>query len=199
MEIACIVGRPSMTATFSPGCRASSPHSSKKRTATWRFAGGFHVRGACLAPDWHALRTAWEGPLALHVLYADVHATDCPFAEDALGDQYLIRDGSIVRLDGETGDVTAYAPDLLTFDAAVRADPIGYLNLAPLERFRADGGSLESGQLLSVYPPFCMAESADGVSYRAIGNLDRRRSLAALAAQIRAIPDGTPIEIVVRQ
>ena len=163
------------------------------------FDGGLHLRGACHAPPWHALRTAWEGPLALHMLYPDIRATDCPFAEDALGDQYLIREGAIFRLDGETGDVRPFAADLYTFDADARGDPIGYLNLAPLERFRAEGGSLAIGQSLSVYPPFCVAESAGGVSYRAVDTLSRRSSLAALAAQLRELPDGTRIDLVVRE
>jgi hypothetical protein len=163
------------------------------------YNGGLHLRGACKAPLWHALRTAWNGPLALHALYPHIRATDCPFAEDALGDQYLIRDGAIIHLDGETGDVGPFATDLYAFDAATHADPVNCLNLAPLDRFRAEGGSLAPGQLLSVYPPFCLAESADGVSFRAIDALDRRAALAALARQLRDLPDGTPIELVVRK
>jgi hypothetical protein len=161
------------------------------------YDGGLHVRGACHTPAWHALRTAWDGPLAFHTLYPSIRPDDCPFAEDALGDQYLMRDGAIVHLDGETGDVSLFASDLYAFDAAVRDDPVSCLGLAPLEQFRTDGGALAAGQLLSVYPPFCMATESGGVSLRAIDALDRRRSLAALALQIRQLPDGATVDLVV--
>ncbi|MES3035265.1 MAG: SMI1/KNR4 family protein [Gemmatimonadota bacterium] len=163
------------------------------------FHGGLHLRGACHAPAWHALRSAWDGPDALHALYGTVQRDDCPFAEDALGDQYLIRDGAILRLDAETGTVSEFAKDLDTFQAAVRADPSEYLTLAPLEQFRVDGGVLGLGQLLSVYPPFCSTESANGVSYRAIDALERRRWLASFAQQIRALPDGSTLAVVVHE
>ena len=28
--------------------------------------GALHIRGACMAPDWHSLRTAWQGEVAMH-------------------------------------------------------------------------------------------------------------------------------------
>ena len=49
--------------------------------------GGFHVRGACIAPAWHSLRAAWEGEYALHHLYPDVAETDIPQAEDRFQQQ----------------------------------------------------------------------------------------------------------------
>src|SRR5690349_12608125 len=67
--------------------------------------GGLHVRGACCEPAWHSLRTAWEGEAAFHVLYPSVEADDVPFAEDCLGDQFLLRNGLVWQLAGETGDV----------------------------------------------------------------------------------------------
>lgn len=62
-------------------------------------------------------------------------------------------------------------------------------------QFRAEGGSLAPGQLLSVYPPFCTKESADGVSLAAVPATDRPGFLAEFARQLP--PDG-PIRIEVR-
>jgi hypothetical protein len=109
------------------------------------YHGGLHVRGACRAPEWHSLRAAWDGPRALHRLFPAVSAADVPFAEDALGDQFLERDGVVHRLHGETGAVESLGVDQAGFDAMVREDPIEYLGLHPLERFRAEGGVLEPG------------------------------------------------------
>jgi hypothetical protein len=157
------------------------------------YYGGLHVRGACHAPEWHSLRAAWFGENALHALFPAIKPADIPFAEDAFGDQYVLRSGAVCRLSAESGELEPLGLDLMAFDSEVRADPIGFLALAPLEAFRARGGALNPGQLLNVYPPFIAKESSSGVSYRAISALEQRRWLADLARQLRNVPDGTRI------
>jgi hypothetical protein len=149
------------------------------------YHGGLHVRGACMEPRWHSLREAWFGQEAIHRLYPAVQESDIPFAEDALGDQFLLRD--------EVVYIESLDAGLYDFDQAVRSDPVDYLGLAPLENFRAQGGALAPGQLLSVYPPFVLQGDGGDPSYRAIDSLDRRRSLASLARQLRELPDGTQV------
>jgi len=159
------------------------------------YNGGLHVRGACHDPKWHSLRSAWLGPAALHRLFPVLSSSDIPFGEDALGHQFIIRDGVVHRLDAEVGELESLAVDLADFDAAARSDPVEYLRLQPLERFRAEGGSLEPGQLLSVYPPYVFQESASNVSLRAIPASDRIAFLAHLAASIRDLPDGARVSM----
>lgn len=157
------------------------------------FGGGLHIRGACSEPTWHSLRDAWFGRDALHRLYGLVQESDIPFGEDAFGDQFLLRSGVVYRLAGETGEVESLEVDLYNFDRAIRADPVGYLSLAPLEEFRAQGGAIQPGQLLDVFPPFVIKSDSSTRSYRAIGALERRRWLAHLAEQLRDLPDGTAV------
>lgn len=159
------------------------------------YHGGLHVRGACRAPAWHSLRAAWEGEGALYRLFPAVVPADVPFGEDALGDQLLLRGGEVHRLATEVGDVEALGVDLAGFDAAVRADPVGYLGLQPLEAFRAGGGALAPGELLSVYPPFVVATEDPTRSYRAVPVADRVGFLAGLAAQLRALPDRASVDL----
>jgi hypothetical protein len=159
------------------------------------FGGGLHIRGACRGPAWHALRTAWDGPLALYTLYNAVRPSDIPFAEDAVGDQFLLRDGVVHRLEAETGEIVSLDRELTAFLEASCADPIGFLQLAPLQQFWRKGGRLGPGQLLSVYPPFCTDESRAGVSLRAISAAERIGWLADFAAQIQDLPDGTSVQI----
>jgi len=161
------------------------------------FHGGLHVRGACFEPAWHSLRAAWLGERAIHRYFPDVLVDDIPFAEDALGDQFLLRDKTVYKLSGETGEIASLDMSLLEFDTNVRADPDEFLELAPLERFRSEGGALEPGQLLSVMPPFVFSESADGVSFRAIPAAQRLSFLSKLARQIRDLPDGTQVKLKV--
>ena len=156
------------------------------------------MRGACSAPEWHSLRAAWEGPRALHRLFPVLRPEDVPFGEEALGDQFVLREGVVHRLRAETGELESLRVDLPDFDAAVRRDPVEYLGLHPLEQFRAEGGVLAPGQLLSAYPPFCATESGGGVSLRAVPAGDRLGFLASLAAQLRDLPDGTALEFVIQ-
>jgi hypothetical protein len=155
-----------------------------------QFHGGLHVRGACRQPSWHSLRDAWVGGHAFHSLYPAVHLEDIPFAEDCLGDQFILREGRVLRLSAETGELQALDLDLAGFFRAVQADPIGFLPLEPLLQFQRDGSALEPGQLLAAYPPFCTEQPADGVHLAAIPADERRRFLADFAAQIRDVPDG---------
>lgn len=159
------------------------------------YHGGLHLRGACLAPEWHSLRSAWFGERAVHKLFPVVAADDLPFGEDALGNQFVLRGGIVQRLDTELGEMQSLGVDLADFDAAVRADPVEYLSLQPLERFRAEGGELRPGELLNAYPPYVFRQSAAGVSLRAVSAGDRLEFLAALAASLRDLPDGASISI----
>lgn len=163
------------------------------------FDGGFHVRGACINPTWHSLRYWWLGAGALHALFPLVEPSDIPFAEDALGDQYLLRGGLVYRLSAELGELRSLGVDLRAFDLAVRKDPVGYLSLEPLEEFRSQGGTLEPGQLLSVYPPFATKEAATGVSYKAVPTADRIRFLAEFARQVANVKDGGQIALRFRE
>ena len=158
------------------------------------YRGGLHVRGACLAPAWHSLRGAWRGAQRIAARYPGVRATDIPFAEDAVGDQFLLREGAVYRLSGETGEVEGLGVALTEFFALVQRDAIAYLGLQPLIQFEREGCRLEPGQLLSAYPPFCTAESERGVSLRAVDHAERIGFLADLAAQIRDLPPGAKVQ-----
>jgi hypothetical protein len=157
------------------------------------FGGGLHLRGASRTPAWHSLRHAWDGPTALHNQFRAVRATDVPFAQDALGDQYLLRDDQVWRLTAESGDLAPLGVELNAFLAEACNDPVANLSLEPLEEFVAQGGELQPGQLLSVYPPF-VVKTDSPPSYRAIPVHDRLVYLANLARQIGDLPDGTEIE-----
>lgn len=164
-----------------------------------QFHGGLHVRGVCREPPWHSLRNAWDGDVAFHRLYPEVRPADVPFAEDCLGDQFLLRGSRVWRLSAETGAVESLEIGLDGFFEAVEADPVEFLSLHPLLQFQAEGKHLEPGQLLAAFPPFCTTESADGVSLAAISADERRRFLADSAAQLRDVPEGGTINFRVEE
>ena len=163
----------------------------------WVLAGGtFHVRGACLDPHWHSMRAAWEGALALFRLYPEVTETDIPLAEDCFGDQYMIRDSKIIQLYGETGEIVDTGLTWEAFAKAVERDPIGFLEISLFQSFLDGGGVLLPEESLSVYPPF-VAKECVNPSLRPVPRLERRSFLADFARQIRNVPDGQSVRIVI--
>jgi hypothetical protein len=164
-----------------------------------QFGGGLHIRGACREPDWHALATVWFGVHALYRHYPAVTTEDIPFGQDTVGDQFLLRNGIVFRLSSETGELESLHCSLFRFLEAAQADPIEYLSLQPLIEFYNTGGRLEPGQLISVYPPFCTKESAEGVALRAVPALERLAFLAHFAAQIAQAPTDQQIRLTISE
>ena len=169
----------------------------RQRNGCVAYRGGFHVRGACIEPAWHSLRAAWEGPMALHSLYEEILESDVPFAEDGLGDQYLLRDEEVWHLWAETGEVEQIAPSLDAFLSDVLARPSEVLSLEPVLAFLDAGQELQPGQLLMAYPPFCVSQSDQGVTLTAVSTPDRREFLATIARQIHGLPDGAEVQFKV--
>lgn len=149
--------------------------------------GALHIRGASLTPEWHSLRYAWRGTNAFHTLYEGVQPTDIPFAQDQLGDQFLLRDSAVLRLAGETGEVEPLADSLEDFFTRLSDDIEGFLNVGL-------GHVLKPGQLLLAHPPFVFLESGAGASLKPVQAGEVILFHADLARQIRDIPDGGQID-----
>jgi hypothetical protein len=175
-----------------PAELAAALHS---RNGCIAYLGALHVRGACHAPAWHSLRHAWEGPDALHALFEEVRLADVPFAEDAFGDQFLLRDGSVVSLSGELGEITPVADSLETFAASLLSDAEQVLDYQPLLTFRQSGAELVPGQLLAAYPPFALRSEHSTRELRAVDALERRRFLAELARRLHGLPEGADVRL----
>ena len=152
-------------------------------------SGALHVRGATHSPDWHSLRKALQGDHALHRLYDSVRVSDIPFAQDQVGDQFILRDGSIHRLAAETGEIVSFCSGFAEFLAGVENDIEQFLNVGLQHK-------LEPGQLLHAYPPFCFA-SPNGNSLRALSATEVILVHADLARQIRDLPDGAQVVLKV--
>ncbi|HVF98455.1 MAG TPA: hypothetical protein VND68_01345, partial [Chloroflexia bacterium] len=136
---------------------------------------------------------------AFHEHYPGVLPTDVPFAQDAIGDQYLLRDGIVHWLYTETGDIESLRIGLIEFLETAQANPDGYLGLQLLRRFLAGGGTLQPGELLHVYPPLCTVEAKSGVSVTAVPAGERFKFLAEFAARVRGVSEGGQIEMSVEE
>lgn len=156
------------------------------------YHGAIHFRGCVERPTWNSLREAWLGENCFHRLYPDIVASDIPFAQDQFGDQYLLRGAAVFHLAAETGDLTQFAPDLDTFLAGINDDIAEYLNIG-LDH------ELQPGFLLHAYPPFCTAESGERASLRPVPADELILFHADFACQIRDVPEGGKINIVVTE
>jgi len=143
----------------------------------------------------HVLSAVWDSETAFHRIYPSVEEQWIPFAEDCVGDQFFLGDGSILHLEAETGDVHATAMTLCQFFEAVEADPVKALKAEPLLKFRQEKGDLPEGQLILAYPPFCTEDSGAGVSLTATDASQVHRFHADLARQLP--PDGGKLQFKV--
>ena len=159
------------------------------------FGGGLHVRGVCHEPVWHSLDRILTGDSALWRLYPAITQSDIPFAQDFLGDQYLLRGEVVWQLHAEFGELFGLRCGLNEFlESAVR-NPDTVLGLNLLRQFERDGGKLEPGELLSAYPPLCTEQARNGVSLRAVPATERLSFLADFARGISAVQDGESIRM----
>jgi hypothetical protein len=152
------------------------------------YHGGLHVRGAVISPAWHSLRHAIEGPEAFHRLYDAVLPTDIPFAQDCFGDQFLLRDGAVFRLEAETGEIEETSANLGNFFSSVSNDAFEFLS------FDADL-RLEPGQLMHAYPPFCVERPESGYSLKAVPALELIQFHADFAKQISNVPESGQVQV----
>ncbi len=129
----------------------------------------------------------WESVDAFASLYDDVRRSDVPFAEDMLGDQFLLREGRVMRLVAETGVVEGKAESLRKFFEGVEEDIAGYLNLS-LDQL------IEPGMLLFAYPPFCL-DTKDGYQLKACPSDQVIAFHADFARQIRSVGDCESVQI----
>lgn len=163
-----------------------------------QFGGGFHIFGACFAPDWHALGQLWIGPDRLHVGYPELRKSDVPFGEDCMGDQFLIRNDTVIRLSAEIGEVEPTGHSLWEFLRSAQENPVEFLELHPLIQFQNEGGKLRPGELLNAAPPFVFKESAKGVSLKAVPAIEQRTFTRTLYAGLKDVPDGSKVRLVAK-
>ncbi len=153
-----------------------------------QFGGGFHLRGASRDPEWHSLRRAWMSDEAFHLFYRAISETDVPFAQDFMGNQFLLRAGMVIKLHTETGEVEELAMGLMDFLEAIQADPDELLSLYILQEFRTGGGGLEPGELLNADPPIESIQEGEGVTMAPVPADEQLGFLRRHHRQIRVVP-----------
>jgi hypothetical protein len=158
--------------------------------------GALHVRGASLIPTWHSIRNIFVGNLALHKMYPEVTESDIPFGQDCIGDQFLLRNGIVCKLDAEIGSVESLEMSFEEFIISAQENPDEVLLPKVLYDFEKNGNVLEPGKLINVYPPFMIKVDGDR-SLKAISADELISFHADLYRQLANIPDGTKVRFVI--
>lgn len=160
-----------------------------------QYGGGLHLRGVCNEPEWHSIENMMDSPFSLHSSYPAINDTDMPFAEDCVGDQFLLRNRNVIKLFSETGEVEEYGVGLATFLNNASENPVEFLGMEPLLQLQSEGGELKPGELIHVYPPFCTKEAENGVSLKAVPSTEALRYLADFSKQISGLGEGEQFEV----
>ena len=159
------------------------------------YFGGLHIRGCVAAPGWHSLASVWQGERALWRTYRELKKSDIPFAQDCAGNQFLLRGDAVLFLDTETGELADLEVDFKHFLFGAEKFPLDALGMEPLRAFQLAGGVLRPGELLSLYPPLCIApKNQSKPSAKAVSVTERLAWLARFHEQIKNLPDGQPVK-----
>ena len=103
-----------------------------ERNGIVAFGGGLHVRGVCDSPSWHSLDRVWAGDASVPRRCLRMSGSEfAPLAQDAVGDQWLLRGEQVIHLATETGEIDPLGHTLVEFFEAARADPVAVLGLHP--------------------------------------------------------------------
>lgn len=160
------------------------------------YFGGLHIRGCVAAPSWHALAQVWQGERALWRTYGELRKSDIPFGQDCVGNQFLLRGDAVLLLDTETGELADLDVDFKHFLFGAEKFPVDALGLEPLRTFQQAGGVLQPGQLLSLYPPLCIATNGSTpAAAKAVPAATRLAWLADFYQQIKDLPDGQAVKL----
>ena len=159
------------------------------------YAGGLHVRGMVEEPNWHSFERYCSGEMALHKLFRELEEYDLPFAQDFMGNQFVLRDQEVLRLRGDTGRIRNLGVDVAGFLGKVREDPIGYLQLELLAEYHQLHGSLEPGFLVHSMPPLCMRRDDKKLALKSAPVDNVLSFLANFARQIADVPEGEEVNL----
>lgn len=117
------------------------------------------------------------------------------FAENLFGEQFVFQDGAVWHFDPETSEIARLA-DTLEQWAELILDDYDYRTGHSLAKeWQAQFGPLPRGTKLIPRRPFVIGGEFELSNLKATDEVASMRIRAAIANQIRDLPDGSPIDI----
>lgn len=118
------------------------------------------------------------------------------FAEDVLANQFgLAPDGSVLRLDVETGDVAHYAPTLELWAANILIDHRFETGWPVAQQWQNANRPLCPGERLVPKLPLVLGGDVTHENLRALPETIAAAKYATLASTISTVPDGAQVTI----
>jgi len=163
----------------------------------YAFESSLHVFPCCSENAAVSLVT-WNAEGSWRSEYADMAAGLIFFGEDIFGDQFCFKDRRIHVFHSETGEVEFMAEDLETW-AQVILDGYPFWTGYPLAHdWQALHGPLKRGHRLSPKIPFVMGGDYKVDFLYSIPSIEAMRFRASMAMQIRNLPDGSKVKLIVK-
>ena len=160
------------------------------------YATALHVFPACATADAFSLYE-WNEPSLWKGRYGDLLADALCFAEDIFAEPFVIKDGVVWRFSPETEDMTPMGASLETWAQLIHEDDAAEAGYGFAVNWKAEHGTVPLGRRLAPKIPFVGGGEYAVSNFYACDPVERLHFNAELARQIRHMPDGTKIQLVV--
>lgn len=117
------------------------------------------------------------------------------FAEDVFGVQFCIHDGSVATFDPETGGFDIVGRDIDEWAKKILADYNLWTGYSLAHAWQVKYGPIPCGTRLMPVTPFVLGGEFETTNVRAVDAVEGMTARAAIAVQIRDLPDGAQIKL----
>ncbi len=140
---------------------------------------------------------AWNTPKLWRGRYDSLVDGCLFFAEDVFGEQFALCGTEIVRFNPETGDSQLHAPNLEGWAERILARYEFETGLYLARLWQRRNGPIPPGHRLQPITPFVLGGEFHIGNLRAGDAAEGMRFRADLAHQVRAVPDGATVRLVI--
>lgn len=137
----------------------------------------------------------WNDPSGWRSAYPAIPPDMLFFAHDIFGGPFAIWNGSVHRMDPETGITSAVASSLDTFAAVILGDYNAVLGYPLAHAWQSRHGALAEGRRLAPKIPFVLGGEFTLDNLYDADPAALMRFRGDLAHQIADLPDGTPVTL----
>lgn len=180
-----------------PGCAALDGLLHQKN-GLFAFESALHVMGRLHQPEALCDVLSWNESSLWRAHYSTIPESVFFFAQDAFGGQFGVDvDGSIVTFEPETGELTPSAADLEEWAGLMLDDWKFMTGYSCAKAWQHENGALPLGHRLYPKRPFVAGGEYEVANLFACEAAQAMRNYANIADQIRDLPAGANVRLVV--
>lgn len=166
------------------------------RNGFYAFESALHVLPAASSPSPQNIQD-WNQPDAWRIHYGDQAEGLLFWAEDVFGCQFAIGKDGVYRFDPETGETEWMTSTLEGWAEMLLSNYEVETGYAAAHEWQKRNGPLACGHRLIPKQPFVLGGRFDADNLYALDAVKGMLFRAEIARQIRGLPDGSRIELVV--